>query len=101
MLRRRVEEGPDGLRFRTGLRWRTLEWNDILRLEDLRVAAPDSRIRTPSPRIAAAMRDGSVIPLPVPWTGAADADDFEKQLSRLRALHVRCGRESPGSQRRA
>lgn len=48
MLRRRVEEGPDGLRFRTALRWRTLEWNDIHRLEDLRVAAPDSRIRTPS-----------------------------------------------------
>ncbi|MDT6987324.1 hypothetical protein ACFSUJ_24935 [Streptomyces lusitanus] len=97
MLRRRVEAGRDGLRFRTVLRWRTLEWDDILRLEDLRVAAPDSRIRTPSLRVAAALRDGSVVSLPVPWTGAADADDFERQLSQLRTLHVRYGRGSLGS----
>ncbi|MFD8844312.1 cupin domain-containing protein [Streptomyces pseudogriseolus] len=50
--------------------------------------------RVPEPRVAAALRGGSVIPVPVPWTGVADADDFEKQLSPLRALHVRYGRGS-------
>ncbi|WP_078966820.1 PH domain-containing protein [Streptomyces sp. WM6378] len=97
MLRRRVEAGPDGLRFRTVLRWRRLEWNEIARLEDLRVAAADTRIRTPNLRVAATLRDGSMVSLPVPWAGAADVGDFEKQLSQLRALHRRYSRSTLGS----
>jgi hypothetical protein len=40
-------------------------------------------------RVAALLRDGSLVMPPVPLTGAADAHVFEKQLSRLRALHAR------------
>ncbi|GGJ50295.1 hypothetical protein [Streptomyces brasiliensis] len=97
MLRRRVEAGPDGLRFRTVLRWRRLEWDEIDRFEDLRVAAADPRVRRPELRVAATLRDGSMVSLPVPWVGAADAGDFEKQLSQLRALHRRYRRSTRGS----
>ncbi|WP_445524914.1 PH domain-containing protein [Streptomyces cyslabdanicus] len=97
MLRRRVEAGPDGLRFRTVLRWRRLKWDEIVRLEDLRVAAADPRLRHQNLRVAATLHDGSTIWLPVPWVGAADIRDFEKQLSQLRALHHRYARSTRGS----
>jgi hypothetical protein len=97
MLRRRVEAGPDGLRYRTVLRWRRLEWDEIVRFEDLRVASADPRLSTPNLRVAATLRDGSTVSLPVPWVGAADMGDFEKQLSQLRALHRRYARSARGS----
>jgi hypothetical protein len=97
LLRRRVEAGPDGLCFRTVLRWRRLEWDEIVRFEDLRVDSADSRISTPNLRVAATLRDGSTVSLPVPWVGAADVGDFEKQLSQLRALHRRYRRSTRGS----
>ncbi|WP_177198721.1 PH domain-containing protein [Streptomyces colonosanans] len=97
LLRRRVEAGPDGLRFRTVLRWRRLEWDEIVRLEDLRVAAADPRVRRSNLRVAATLRDGSMVSLPVPWVGAADVGDFEKQVSQLRALHRRYARSTRGS----
>lgn len=98
-LRRRVEAGPDGLRIRTVLRWRRLKWDEIVRFEDLRVASADPRSPNgPSLRVAAALRDGSVVWLPVPWLGTADTGDFEKQLSQLRALHHRyAARSTRGS----
>jgi hypothetical protein len=97
MLRRRVEAGPDGLRFRAVLRWRRLKWDEIVRFEDLRVAAVDHRMRRPNLRVAAALRDGSMVSLPVPWGGVADVGDFEKRLSQLRALHRRYARSTQGS----
>jgi Bacterial PH domain len=97
VLRRRVEAGPDGLRFRAVLRWRGLKWDEIVRLEDLRVASTDPRIRTPNLRVSARLRDGSTVPLPVPWTGAADMADFEKQLRQLRAVHRRYAGDSRAS----
>jgi hypothetical protein len=97
MLRRRVEAGPDGLRFRAVLRWRRLKWDEIVRLEGLRVAAVDSRVRSPNLRVAATLRDGSTVWLPVPWAGAADMGNFEKQLSQLRALHHRYAHSTRGS----
>ncbi|MEF9908585.1 hypothetical protein [Streptomyces sp. P9-A2] len=97
VLRRRVEAGPDGLRIRAMLRWRRLEWDEILRLEDLPIAA-DPRARSgPRLRVAAMLRDGSVVWLPVPYVGAADAGGFEKQLTQLRAVHRRYARSTPGS----
>jgi hypothetical protein len=89
LLRRRLEAGPDGLRFRMVVRWRRLGWGEIVRFEDLRVSSAHARVRTPAMRVAALLRDGSLVMLPVPLTGAADAHVFEKQLSRLRALHAR------------
>ena len=97
MLRRRVEAGPDGLRFRAVLRWRRLDWDEIVRLEDLRTAALDSRSRQSELRVAATLRDGSTVALPVPWAGAGDVAEFEKQVSRLRALHHRYTRDAQGS----
>ena len=97
MLRRRVEAGPDGLRFRAVLRWRRLDWDEIVRLEDLRTAALDSRSRQSELRVAATLRDGSTVALPVPWAGAGDVAEFEKQVSRLRALHHRYARDTQGS----
>ncbi|MHB9861023.1 PH domain-containing protein [Streptomyces sp. YIM S03343] len=93
MFRRRVEAGPDGLRFRTVLRWRRLRWDEIVCLEDLRVAGAE---QGPQLRVAARLLDGSMVPLPVPWVGVDDATDFERQLSQLRALHHRYGRSSRG-----
>ena len=89
LLRRRVEAGPDGLRFRTVLRWRQLAWQDIARFEDLRVEGADPRRRSTELRVAARLRDGSTVSLPVPWMGPAEMSVFEKQLSQLRALHRR------------
>ncbi|GAB1333223.1 hypothetical protein ACE1SV_75620 [Streptomyces sennicomposti] len=97
MLRRRVEAGPDGLRLRAVLRWRQLKWDEIVRLEDLRVAAADPRVRQSNLRVAATLHDGSTVPLPVPWAGATDVVDFEKQVSQLRALHRRYGAALEGA----
>ncbi|MBG7697819.1 PH domain-containing protein [Streptomyces sp. MC1] len=36
VLGRRLDAGPDGLRFRTVLRWRRLEWDEIVGFEDVR-----------------------------------------------------------------
>ncbi|MET9171568.1 PH domain-containing protein [Streptomyces misionensis] len=92
MLRRRVEAGPKGLRLRAVLRWRRLDWDEIVRLEGLRVAAVDSRVRSSNLRVVATLRDGSTVPLPVPWVGADDMGEFERQLSRLRAVQHRYAR---------
>ncbi|MBP0457056.1 PH domain-containing protein [Streptomyces montanisoli] len=89
MLRRRVEAGPDGLRYRTVVRWRRLAWEDIARFEDLLVDGADPRFRSTELRVAARLRDGSTVSLPVPWMGPAEMGVFAKQLSQLRALHRR------------
>lgn len=89
LLRRRVEAGPDGLRYRAVLRWRRLAWQDIARFEDLRVNGADPRFRSTELRVAARLCDGSTVSLPVPWMGPAEMGVFEKQLSQLRALHRR------------
>ncbi|MEU3343681.1 hypothetical protein ABZ723_01505 [Streptomyces sp. NPDC006700] len=89
MLRRRVEAGPDGLRFRAMLRWRRLKWDEIVHLEGLRIAA-DPRARSGERlRVAATLRDGSVVWLPVPFVGAADTRGFEKDLALLREVRRR------------
>ena len=96
-LRRRVEAGPDGLRIRAVLRWRRLEWGEIVRLEDLRIAA-DPRARSgPRLRVAATLRDGSVVWLPVPFVGAADVASFEEQVAQLRAAQRRYARGTRGA----
>ncbi|MFE7414822.1 hypothetical protein [Streptomyces laurentii] len=97
MFRRRVEAGPDGLRFRAVLGWRRLEWDEIVRFEDLRVDSAGDRLRTSNLRVAAMLRDGSVVSLPLPWVGAESARDFEQQLSQLRALHRRYRHSTVGA----
>ncbi|WP_457463882.1 hypothetical protein [Streptomyces sp. TE5632] len=92
VLRRRVEAGPDGLRIRAMLRWRRLEWDEVLRLENLPIAA-DPRARSgPRQRVAAMLRDGAVAWLPVPYVGAAEVRSFEEQAAQLRALRRRYSR---------
>ncbi|MFE4425284.1 hypothetical protein, partial [Streptomyces sp. NPDC056817] len=97
MLRRRVEAGPDGLRIRAVLRWRRLKWDEIVHLEGLRIAA-DPRARSGERlRVAATLRDGSVVWLPVPFVGAADTAGFERELAQLRAVQRRYARSTRGS----
>ncbi|KAK1179795.1 PH domain-containing protein [Streptomyces sp. NBS 14/10] len=96
-LRRRVEAGPDGLRIREILRWRRLGWDEIVRLEDLWIAA-DPRARSGQRlRVAARLRDDSLVWLPVPFVGAVDVAGFERELAQLRALHRRYTRGTQGS----
>ncbi|WP_459754610.1 hypothetical protein [Streptomyces sennicomposti] len=61
------------------------------------MAAADPRVRQSNLRVAATLRDGSTVPLPVPWAGATDVVDFEKQVSQLRALHRRSGAALEGA----
>jgi hypothetical protein len=84
LVRRRLEAGPDGVRFRTVLRWRRLGWDEISRFEDLRMTSDKPRLRA-----GVVLSDGSRVLLPVPLTGAVDAHVFERQLSELRSLHSR------------
>ncbi|NUR04413.1 MAG: hypothetical protein HOY79_50295 [Streptomyces sp.] len=93
VLGRRVEAGPAGLRFRTVLRWHRLEWEQIARFEDVRVAAADHRFHHTSLRVAARLRDGAVVWLPVPYVGAEEVRSVEEQVARLRALRRRYSRE--------
>lgn len=97
VLRRRVEAGPDGLRIRAVLRWRQLTWEEIVRLEGLRIAA-DPRARSGERlRAAATLRDGSVVWLPVPFVGAADMAGFENEMAQLRAVQRRYAPRTPRS----
>ncbi|MFF3469338.1 hypothetical protein [Streptomyces sp. NPDC002619] len=96
VLRRRVEAGPDGLRFRTVLRWRRLAWDEILRFEDLRVLPGDPRLHTrPNLRVVTKLRSGAIVWLPVPYFGADGTQLFEAQLAQLRALRRRYSRSTP------
>ena len=98
MLGRRVEAGPAGLRFRTVLRWHRLEWDDIVRFEDVRIAAADHRFHHTNLRVAAELRDGTVVWLPVPYVGAEEVRSVEQQVAQLRALHRRYSRSSSAGQ---
>jgi hypothetical protein len=91
LLRRRLEAGPDGVRFRMVVRWRRLGWDEIVRFEDLRMTSDKSRMRA-----GVVLRDGSRVLLPVPLTSAVDAHVFEKELSQLRALLSRHRRSTQG-----
>ncbi|MEU3190894.1 hypothetical protein ABZ686_09685 [Streptomyces sp. NPDC006992] len=57
VLGRRVQSGPAGLRFRTVLRWRRPEWDEIVGSEDLGVDSSDPRLRSTNLRVAARLRD--------------------------------------------
>ncbi|MGW4391782.1 PH domain-containing protein [Streptomyces sp. NPDC004685] len=85
-LLRRVEAGPDGLRYRTVLRWHRLEWDEIVRLQEIQVMPNDRRQKTPNVRVEATLRSGEAVRLPVPWFGAVDAITFEGELRKLRAV---------------
>ncbi|MFB6955845.1 hypothetical protein ACFCYB_02135 [Streptomyces sp. NPDC056309] len=92
MLGRRMEAGPDGPQVRAVPRWRRLERDEIVRSEGLPIAAVP-RVRSGERlRVAATLRDGSVVWLPLPFAGAADAVGFEKDLARLRAVQRRYAR---------
>ncbi|MFC9669689.1 PH domain-containing protein [Streptomyces sp. NPDC056949] len=88
-LLRRVEAGPDGLRYRTVLRWHRLEWDEIVRLQEIQVMPNDKRQKTPNVRVEATLRSGEAVRLPVPWFGAVDAITFEGELRKLRAVRRR------------
>ncbi|MFB7600921.1 PH domain-containing protein [Streptomyces sp. NPDC056160] len=98
MLMRRVEAGPDGLRYRTVLRWHRLEWEEILRFEDLRVQPADSRSRGTHLRVSAKLHGDALVWLPLPYAGEADTRTFEAQLAELRALHRRYAHRTPAPQ---
>ncbi|WP_158710326.1 PH domain-containing protein [Streptomyces sp. NRRL F-5126] len=89
LFRRRVEAGPDGLRYRAVARWRRLAWADIARFEDLQMNDVGWRTRSTELRVEAKLRDGSSVSLPVPWMGPAERSVFDKQLFQLRSLHRR------------
>ncbi|WP_409469950.1 hypothetical protein [Streptomyces sp. HC307] len=91
---RRVEAGPAGLRFRTVPRWHRLEWDEIVRFEDVRVDNSDPRVRGTNLRVAAKLRGGAVVFLPMPYVGAADVRTFEEQVAQLRALRRRHSRDT-------
>ncbi|MFE9391954.1 PH domain-containing protein [Streptomyces sp. NPDC006784] len=86
VLGRRVQAGPAGLRFRTLLRWRRLDWKEIAGFEDLRVDSSDPRLRSTNLRVAARLRDGALVVLPVPYLAAEEAGTFHEETARLRAL---------------
>lgn len=88
-LLRRVEAGPDGLRYRTVLRWHRLEWDEIVRLQEIQVMPNDKRQKTPNVRVEVTLRSGEAVRLPVPWFGAVDAITFEGELRKLRAVRRR------------
>ncbi|MFF3512476.1 hypothetical protein [Streptomyces sp. NPDC002573] len=94
LLGRRVEAGPAGLRYGTVLRWHRLEWHEIARFENVRVAALDHRVRSTALRVAVKLREGSAVRLPVPYMGAEEMQSFEEQVARLRALRRRCSRDT-------
>jgi hypothetical protein len=95
-LMRRLEAGPEGLRFRTRLRWRRLAWDEIDRFEERRVQPGDRRLSTHNLRAAAALRNGESVWLPVPYAGAQDAFGFEDDLRALRSLQRRYTPSTPG-----
>ncbi|PWI04883.1 hypothetical protein DIZ27_42650 [Streptomyces sp. NWU339] len=95
LLGRRVEAGPAGLRFRTVLRWHRLEWDEIVHFEEVRVDSSDPRNRSTHLRVAAKLRGGAVVFLPVPYLDTAEAPPFEEQVAQLRALRRRYSRGTP------
>ncbi|WP_329119820.1 PH domain-containing protein [Streptomyces sp. NBC_01465] len=88
-LLRRVEAGPDGLRYRTVLRWHRLEWDEIVRLESIQVMPRDKRRKVPNLRVDVRLRNGEEVRLPLPWAGQADPYAFEDQMRRLHAVRRR------------
>lgn len=52
----------------------------------------DSRSRSTDLRVAAKLRGGAVVFLPVPYVGAAEERSFEEQVAQLRALRSRYSR---------
>ena len=89
MLGRRVDAGPAGLRYRTVLRWHRLGWDEIVRLDEVRVDSADRRMHSTNLRVAVELRGGAVVWLPVPYVGAAEWRSFEQQVAQLRALRRR------------
>ncbi|MFI7244672.1 hypothetical protein [Streptomyces qinglanensis] len=81
-----MQAGPAGLRFRTLLRWRRLEWTEIAGFEDLQVDSNDPRLRSINLRVAARLRDGTLVVLPVPYLAAEESRTFHEEAARLPAL---------------
>jgi hypothetical protein len=92
---RRVDAGPDGLRYRTVIRWHRLAWDEILRLETIQVMPNDKRSTTPNLRVEAELRSGEAVRLPVPWAGMGDPFAFEDQMRALRKVRRRYTEATP------
>jgi hypothetical protein len=88
-LRRRLEAGPNGLRFRTAFRWSRLEWDEIAGFEERRVGPGDRRLSAYHLRAVATLRNGDAVWLPLPYVRAQDAFSFEDDLRALRAARRR------------
>ncbi|MEV7321928.1 PH domain-containing protein [Streptomyces sp. NPDC093970] len=86
-----------GLRFRTVLRWRRLAWSEVAGIERAQVKWADSGRRGERLRAVAVLRDGSRVPLPLPYGTTQQKHPFEEELLRLQAAHDRFGGRSDRS----
>ncbi|PBC62391.1 hypothetical protein BKI49_19310 [Streptomyces sp. Tue6028] len=96
-FQRRLVADREGLRFRTVLRWRQLAWTEVAGIERMQVEWADSARRGDWLRAVAVLRDGSRVPLPLPYGTTQRRHPYEEEMLELRAAYERFAGRHDGS----